>query len=203
MVRNVSIFRSQDRTSHHRRDRRTHVCRTQFSTRIHRALEVRHLQSQRPFEMGARQRDKHRSSRSSEERLTLLHQQLCTQNNLYRKISIVCVSVLCVTLGVTGIVMDLFCLFQQGATGVPEERWPTKTSSGTRVNVPAKLVTCCSRCALLSWWFMYVVLLLTATRVSCFTFHLTSEAFMGVWQVAFRSVRISISVSGFMPLWTR
>ena len=54
-------------------------------------------------------------------------------------------------------------------TGVPEERWPTKTSFGTRVNVPAKLVTCCSRCGLLSWWFMYVVLLLTATRVSCFT----------------------------------
>ena len=96
MVRNVSIFRSQDRTSHHRRDRRTHVCRTQSSTRIHRALEVRHLQSQRPFEMGARQRDKHRSARSSEERLTLLHQQLCAQNNLYRKISIVCVCLYCV-----------------------------------------------------------------------------------------------------------
>ena len=27
----------------------------------------------------------------------------------------------------------------RGATGVPEERWPTKTSSGTRENVPAKL----------------------------------------------------------------
>ena len=114
---------------------------------------------------------------------------------IQKNLDCLCVSVLCVTLGVTGILMDLFCLFQQGATGVPEERWPTKTSSGTRVNVPAKLVTCCSRCALLSWWFMYVVLLLTATRVSCFTFHLTSEAFMGVWQVAFRSVRISISVS--------
>ena len=30
---------------------------------------------------------------------------------------------------------------KQGATGVPEERWPTKTSSGTRVNVPAFLIT--------------------------------------------------------------
>ena len=62
----------------------------------------------------------------------------------------------------------------QGATGVPEERWPTKTSSGTRANVLAKLVTCCSRCGLLSFWFMYVVLLLTATRVSCFTFRVAS-----------------------------
>ena len=69
---------------------------------------------------------------------------------------------------------NLMTVATQGATGVPEERWPTKTSSGTRVNVPAKLVTCCSRCGLFSWWFMYVVLLLTATRVSCFTFHLIS-----------------------------
>ena len=43
----------------------------------------------------------------------------------------------------------------QGATGAPKERWPTKTSSGTRENVPAKLVTCCSHCCLLSWWFMW------------------------------------------------
>ena len=82
-----------------------------------------------------------------------------------------CVSV---TLGATGILMDSFCFFQQGAIGVPKERWPTKTFSGIRVNVPAKLVTCCSRCGFLSWWFMYVVLLLTATRVSRFTFHLIS-----------------------------
>ena len=48
------------------------------------------------------------------------------------------------------------CLIcEQGATGVPEERWPTKTSSATRANVPAELVACCSRCVLLSWWFMY------------------------------------------------
>ena len=31
---------------------------------------------------------------------------------------------------------DPFVLFEQGATGVPEERWPTKTSSKTRENVP-------------------------------------------------------------------
>ena len=30
---------------------------------------------------------------------------------------------------------------KQGATRVPEERWPTKTSSGTRVNIPAFLIT--------------------------------------------------------------
>ena len=29
---------------------------------------------------------------------------------------------------------------KQGATGVPEERWPTKTSFGTPVNVPAFLI---------------------------------------------------------------
>ena len=54
---------------------------------------------------------------------------------------------------------DRFCVSrlvcEQGATGVPEERWPTKTSPATRANVPAELVTCCSRCGLLSWWFMH------------------------------------------------
>ena len=78
----------------------------------------------------------------------------------------------CVTLGIIGILSDCFSftvvfLVQQGATGAPEERWPTKTSSGARVNVPAKLVTC-----LFSLWFafmvVHVVLLLIATRVSCF-----------------------------------
>ena len=44
---------------------------------------------------------------------------------------------------------------EQAATGAPEERCPTKTSSAVRANVPAKLVTCCSRCGLLSWWFMW------------------------------------------------
>ena len=79
---------------------------------------------------------------------------------------------MCVTLGITGILSDclvfgfastftaggflvLLPLLPQGATGAPEERWPTKTSSGVRANVPAKLVTCCSRCGLLSWWFMW------------------------------------------------
>ena len=30
---------------------------------------------------------------------------------------------------------------KQGATGVPEERWPTKTSFGTSIDAPAILVT--------------------------------------------------------------
>ena len=79
----------------------------------------------------------------------------------------------CVTLGVTGSRWIRFAAFflQQGAIGVPEERWPTKTSSGTRVNVPAKQDTCCSCSGLLSWWFMYVGLVHFATLVClCFEF---------------------------------
>ena len=56
----------------------------------------------------------------------------------------------------------------------------TQGATGSQ-RIPAKLVTCCSRCGLLSWWFMYVVLLLAATRVSCFTFHLTSWALIPRW----------------------
>ena len=78
---------------------------------------------------------------------------------------------MCVTLGIIGILSDCFSftvvfLVQQGATGAPEERWPTKTSSG-----PCKR-TCQTGYLLFSLWFafmvVHVVLLLIATRVSCF-----------------------------------